>query len=55
MKVLHIITKGDELAKKIIEFQRTDCSVEVKELGDANADYTALLQSIFAADSVQVW
>ena len=55
MKILHIITKRDELAEKIIEAQRADYSVEVKELGDRNVDYTALLENIFAADSIQIW
>jgi hypothetical protein len=55
MKILHIITKRDELAEKIIEAQRADYSVEVKELGDVNVDYAALLENIFAADSIQIW
>jgi hypothetical protein len=55
MKVLHIITKRDALAEKIIEAQRTECAMEVEDLSGANVDYASLLEKIFTADSLQVW
>ena len=55
MKVLHLITKPDEFAEKIIDAQRADHTVEIEDLTGANADYAALLEKIFAADSIHIW
>jgi hypothetical protein len=55
MKVLHIITKRDELAEKIIEAQRAECAIDVEDLSGAIVDYAALLEKIFTVDSLQVW
>ena len=57
-KTLHILTQGDEpLALAIIAAQqdRPDCEVETVDLTSGNPDYGALLEKIFAADSVAVW
>lgn len=55
--ILHILTRpADEVAQAVIDAQRTlpDTKVEVKTLG-AEADYNALLNDVFRADSVEVW
>ena len=57
-RLLHIVTQADEpLAAEIIRLQRErpDCQVEVVELLQPELDYEALLEKIFAVDSVQVW
>ena len=56
--VLHIVTKPDDaLARDMIARQRElpDITVEVVTLPSEGADYSALLDRIFEADSVQVW
>jgi hypothetical protein len=56
--ILHVLTQPeDNLAAKIIEQQgmQPDCRVEVVELSALEPDYDALLDKIFAADSVAVW
>lgn len=56
--LLHILTNESEtLAREIISHQRelTDCRVEVVDLTQPEPDYEALLEKIFAADSIQVW
>lgn len=56
--VLHIITRQqDPLAEQIIEKQRglAETQINVTKLPETGADYEALLDQIFAADSVEVW
>jgi hypothetical protein len=56
--LLHIVTKTeDEFVKEIIQRQsaQPDCQVEVVDMNATEPDYEALLEKIFAADSVQVW
>jgi hypothetical protein len=54
--VLHIFTRDDELARNIAEQQRAlpDTKVETVTLGET-ADYNAVLDQIFVADSIHVW
>ena len=54
--VLHILTREDELARNIVEQQRAlpDTKVEVVTLNDAT-NYNAVLDQIFAAESIEVW
>ena len=57
-RLLHVVTQVNEpLAAEIIRLQRQrpDCEVEVVELMPPDLDYEALLERIFAVDSVQVW
>jgi hypothetical protein len=56
--LLHILTKpNDTLALEIISHQRQQpgTNVEVVDLTQPEPDYKALLDQIFAADSVAVW
>ena len=56
--LLHIITnESDTLAREIISHQRElpDCRVAVVDLTKPEPDYEALLEKVFAADSIQVW
>lgn len=56
--LLHIVTiPEDALAARLIPLQREQADHEVKvfDLTKPDADYRALLEEIFAADSVQVW
>lgn len=55
---LHVLTRpNDELALQVIERQRRlpEAQVLVVDLTQPNPDYDALLERIFAADSVAVW
>ena len=55
---LHILTQpADELACSLIEEQRKSpvCEVEVVDLTLPEPDYTALVEKVFAADSVATW
>ena len=55
--ILHILTRPeDELTREMIARQRTlaDTKVEVVELTDGEPDYSALVEAIFTADSVEV-
>ena len=55
--VLHILTRPeDELTREVIAKQRmlADTKVEVVELTGGEPDYGALIEAIFAADSVEV-
>ena len=55
--ILHILTRPeDELTREMIAKQRAlaDTKVEVVELTDAKPDYEAVIEAIFAADSVEV-
>lgn len=57
-KLLHIVTNpSDSLAKEVIALQRnnTGNDVEIIDLTISEPDYKALLEKIFAADSVEVW
>ena len=57
-QVLHILTKtNDTLAAQVISKQKevTDVQVEVIDLAQARPDYKAIVEKIFAADSIQVW
>jgi hypothetical protein len=56
--ILHIVTRAeDALSRDIIERQRTfaDVQIDVVELTDAATDYDALVERIFAADSIEVF
>jgi hypothetical protein len=56
--ILHIVTAEDDaLAKEVIAAQSADAQnqVTVADLTKPGADYKALLESIFSADSIQVW
>jgi hypothetical protein len=56
--ILHILTRAeDALSRDIIERQRSfaDTKVEVVELANAAPDYDALVEKIFAADSIEVF
>ena len=56
--ILHILTRPeDELTSAVIAGQRAlpDTTVEVADLTLAAPDYDAVVEKIFAADSVQVW
>ncbi len=56
--LLHILTtQEDALAETIINHHREllDQDVRVFDLRQPEPDYSALLEQIFAADSIQVW
>ena len=56
--ILHILTRTeDSLSRELIERQRAlgDINVEVVNLADLAPDYDALVERIFAADSVEVF
>jgi hypothetical protein len=56
--ILHILTRPeDELTHTLIAGQRAkpETTVEVIDLNSAPADYDALVEKIFAADSIAVW
>ena len=56
--ILHIITQTDDtLSREIIERQRTfsDIKVEIADLSQSSPDYDALVEKIFAADSIEVF
>lgn len=57
-QILVLQTKGFEpLNDLVIELERQlpDARVEVVDLTVGNPDYAALVDRIFASDSVQVW
>jgi hypothetical protein len=57
-KALHILTKeNDAEAREILSRQRArpDCESETVSLAAGQPDYAALLEKIFAADSISVW
>jgi hypothetical protein len=57
-RVLHIVTRADDaLAREVIARQREqpDAQREVADLTQPEPDYEALLDQLFAADSVAVW
>ncbi|HTH50203.1 MAG TPA: hypothetical protein VMB21_22000 [Candidatus Limnocylindria bacterium] len=57
-KQLHILTQpADEVARTIIDTQRAQSGheVEVVDLTVAEPDYAALVEKVFAADSVATW
>ena len=56
--VLHIVTRTeDKLAQDIIEQQRglADVQIEVVELTGSAPDYDALVEKLFATDSIEVF
>jgi hypothetical protein len=56
--VLHILTRPDDvLARELIALQKNAGAnkVEVADLTLPEPDYKALLEKIFAADSVESW
>ena len=56
--VLHIVTRpNDTLAAAVIAAQRKREGTQVKvvDLTTPEPDYAALLEAIFAADSISVW
>ena len=57
-RLLHILTTTDDtLAETVITSHRqlADREVVVVDLTEREPDYEALLEEIFAANSVQVW
>ena len=59
-RLLHILTRPvDVLPREIIRAQQAspEATVEIVELAETSTapDYEALLEKIFAADSVAVW
>ena len=55
--ILHVLTRPeDELTREMIAKQRglADTRVEVVELTGGEPDYSALVEAIFTADSVEV-
>ena len=57
-QILHVLTRPDDpLARQLITGQRAlaGTQAEVIDLTVPEPDYTALLEKIFAADSVEVW
>jgi len=62
-KLLHILTRErDSLAIELIERQRAQAGQQsaetvgvVVDLTQPDPDYAALLEQIFAADSITVW
>ncbi len=55
---LHLLTRPeDELTRAVLAAQRSlpETSVETVELTATTPDYDALVEKIFAADSIQVW
>ena len=55
--ILHVLTRPeDELTREMIAKQRglADTRVEVVELTNGGPDYSALVEAIFTADSVEV-
>ena len=62
-KLLHILTRErDSLAIELIERQRAQAGQQsaetvgvVVDLTQPDPDYAALLEQIFAADSIAVW
>lgn len=55
--ILHILTRpADEVTRKLMEEQRAlpETTVEVTDLAVPAPDYEAVLEKIFAADSIQV-
>ncbi len=57
-RLLHILTRPDDsLARELIALQQSaaDNDVQVVDLTLPDPDYKALLEKIFAADSVQSW
>lgn len=58
VRVLHILTKPDDsVARRIIQWQSEspDCQMDSVDLTLPDPDYQALLDRVFAADSIQVW
>ena len=56
--ILHILTRPeDDLARELIAKQKAipETDVHVADLTKAGPDYEALVEKIFAADSVEVW
>ena len=56
--ILHIFTRPeDELRRELIAQQQAmdATTVEFVDLTSGSADYNAIVDKIFAADSVEVW
>jgi hypothetical protein len=55
--LLLLTQKDDPLVAKMLECQagQSGCAVHSVDLTQPEVDYEALLEKIFAADSVQVW
>jgi hypothetical protein len=57
-RVLHILTRpNDALAREVMALQKNGGGnkVEAVDLTPPSPDYKALLEKIFAADSVECW
>lgn len=56
-KILHILTRDDDLARQLIQKQRNmaDTTVRVINLPPEGGDYKAIVAEVFLADSVEVW
>lgn len=56
--ILHLVTKPqDDLTREVMANQRTlpETRVEVVDISEGAADYGAVVEAIFAADSIHVW
>lgn len=56
--ILHIFTRpADELTRELVAQQRVmpETTVDVADVTNPAPDYEALVEKIFAADSVEVW
>jgi len=57
-RILHILTQPpDELVTRLVRDQQLEAAnqVEVVDLTQPSPDYTALVEKVFAADSVASW
>ena len=56
--VLHVLTRADDgVALEVVQRQQRQglVTVQVADLASPTPDYAALLEAIFAADTVAVW
>ncbi len=56
--ILHILTRPeDEVTRELVAQQRVmpETTVDVADVTNTVPDYEALVEKIFAADSVEVW
>ncbi len=56
--VLHVLTCADDgVALEVVQHQQRQglVTVQVADLASSTPDYAALLEAIFAADTVAVW
>jgi len=56
--ILHILARPDDPLARSVRTRQTaqpDVQIEVVDLTAPDPDYVALVNKVFAADSVQVW